>query len=424
MQPLVRFGPRLVFDSASSPSILRTSRIPSRPSSRTSICVQCRVRSQVRRYADDFKPATPPNLSESARPTASPETSKHVRISEEVTEELPSAEEGRRSQIGKRFSHLMDNLQGNIFIASQRLNDLTGYSGIEALKSRINILEQRAQDAQEAVRASRIKYKTTVSDRAATQREVTTLLARKDSWTPTDLERFTSLYRMDHSNEQAVQEAATKLADAERDAEHCASKLSSSILSRYHEEQIWSDKIRRMSTWGTWGLMGVNVLLFLLFQFGFEPWRRARLVHGFEDKVREALEKEKSAQAERRHWGEGGVEEVPLDGVLAAGIQELQNEMDDDPRNPDPAVEAVVACIQGNVGQQEDGAAMDSAEIHKPREMFRLGKMERWRAAIHDLFSERVVSMQKQDVTFIALEGAVTGAVIVGVITTLILRHS
>ncbi len=56
--------------------------------------------------------------------------------------DLPSAEEGRRSQISKRFTHLMDHLQSNIFIAGQRLNDLTGYSGIEALKKDI---EQQGQ---------------------------------------------------------------------------------------------------------------------------------------------------------------------------------------------------------------------------------------------------------------------------------------
>lgn len=51
--------------------------------------------------------------------------------------DLPSQEEGRRSHISKRFSHVMDNLQSNIFIAGQRLNDLTGYSGIETLKKDI-----------------------------------------------------------------------------------------------------------------------------------------------------------------------------------------------------------------------------------------------------------------------------------------------
>ena len=52
-------------------------------------------------------------------------------------ENLPSHEEGRRSQVSKRFSHIMDNVQSNIFIAGQRLNDLTGYSGIEVLKKDI-----------------------------------------------------------------------------------------------------------------------------------------------------------------------------------------------------------------------------------------------------------------------------------------------
>ena len=51
--------------------------------------------------------------------------------------DLPSQEEGRRSHMSKRFSHLMDNVQSNIFIAGQRLNDLTGYSGIETLKKDI-----------------------------------------------------------------------------------------------------------------------------------------------------------------------------------------------------------------------------------------------------------------------------------------------
>jgi sensitive to high expression protein 9 len=327
----------------------------------------------------------------------------------------------------------MDHMQGNIFIASQRINDLTGYSGIEALKSRITALEKRVSDAQEAVRSSRQTYKTAVADRASTQREVTGLLARKDTWTPLDLERFTSLYRMDHTNEQAVQEAATRLADAEREAEHAASKLSSSILSRYHEEQIWSDKIRRMSTWGTWGLMGVNVLLFLVFQFGFEPWRRRRLVHGFEEKVREALEKEKEAARERRTQAEKVVqaENVPLDGVVVAGIQELEEEMDSGKQTPQPAVDAIVACIEGEQDipqaeneNQEEEASLDTAEMHVPITLMQIRKPETWAAAAKDLFSDRVTEVRKKDLTIIALEGAATGAAIVTIIATLLLRPS
>jgi sensitive to high expression protein 9 len=315
----------------------------------------------------------------------------------------------------------MDNLQGNIFIASQRLNDLTGYSGIEALKSSISNMEGELANCQEAVRSARIAYKTTIADRAASQREVTTLLARKDTWTPIDLERFTSLYRSDHGNEQAVQEAATKLADCERIAEQTASKLSSSILSRYHEEQIWSDKIRRMSTWGTWGLMGVNVLLFFVFQFGFEPWRRARLVKGFEEKVQEALEKEKLKHAEG-HGQESvkGTEsqEVGLDGIVAAGLQELEVGMDGT-ESAQPTVDVLAAVIESEASEKD--AEGDSAE--KPFAV-RWNQPDTWQAGLQDLFSDRLVSLRKQDVTVIALEGAATGAALVGCVVIFLLRHS
>ena len=51
--------------------------------------------------------------------------------------DLPSQSEHRRSQTSKRFTHIMDSLQSRVFIAGQRINDLTGYSGIEALKKDI-----------------------------------------------------------------------------------------------------------------------------------------------------------------------------------------------------------------------------------------------------------------------------------------------
>ncbi|KAH6676710.1 mitochondrion biogenesis protein-like protein [Halenospora varia] len=415
MQPLARLVPRLFIDSIPVSTASKSLRISNRLPFRPSICLQCRI--QTRRFADAPKSTITPPPPQNAEKTPDPPAT--TQLDEDAASELPSAEEGRRSAVTKRFSSLMDHLQGNIFIASQRINDLTGYSGIEALKGRITKLENRVQEAQEEVRTSRLKYKTTVADRAATQREVTTLLARKDTWTPSDLERFTALYRMDHSNEQAVQEAATRLADAEREAEHAASKLSSSILSRYHEEQIWSDKIRRMSTWGTWGLMGVNVLLFLVFQFGFEPWRRRRLVHGFEEKVREALEKEKIAQA-GRHDGEF-VEQIPLDGLVAAGIQELEEEMDDRSEKSIPAVDAVVACIEGE--PEDEKASLNIAEMHIPHisaPVLDIRKPVTWKPAARDLFSERVIQIRKQDVTVIALEGAAIGASVVGIISYLL----
>ncbi|ELR03966.1 sensitivity to high expression protein she9 [Pseudogymnoascus destructans] len=449
-QPLLRHAARSIFLHSPPASACPHAVAPTIQGPRQALtCIQRRYLSQQRRHFADEKRSTPSGSSSSepinlgAPPTASQQSQPHPSPSSADSPtatdlkqgaassspppppgltpnsgELPSASERRRSHISKRLTNIMDNLQGNIFLASQHLNDLTGYSGIEALKRTITAHEQHLEASQEDVRVSRQNYKQLVADRAASQREVTTLLARKDTWTPIDLERFTSLYRSDHGNEHAVQEATQRLADAERTAEQAGSRLNAAILARYHEEQIWSDKIRRMSTWGTWGLMGVNVLLFLVFQFGFEPWRRERLTKGFEDKVLAALEREREVlRIEDGEAGSaGGVEaveakeqslEVELIGVttpeLAAGIIETTG-----------SPEATPLETEGKTPEF-------SLQWRQPN-TWKEGLVSPCVARVQNLFSEEKVSLRKQDVTLVALEGLATGAAVAGLAVMYILR--
>ncbi len=51
-----------------------------------------------------------------------------------------------------------------------------------------------------------------------------------------------------------------------------------SMRERYQQEQLWSDKIRKMSTYGTFGLLTFNLILFIMIQFVFEPRKRKRLL--------------------------------------------------------------------------------------------------------------------------------------------------
>lgn len=223
---------------------------------------------------------------------------------------------------------------------------------------------------------------------------------------------------MDHSNEQAVQEASTRLGGAERDAEHAANMLSSSILSRYHEEQIWSDKIRRMSTWGTWGLMGVNVLLFFVFQFGFEPWRRAKLVKGFEEKVREALEMEKLTQAERHNNDATRKSSDELFPVVH------DQGLDKGTRNDDlAAVSGMVTYRKDATNLQEEYAALDVNEIQIPPALVQLERLEALKAAFRGLFSENFISIRKQDIAMVAFKGFVAGAAMASIVATLLVRQ-
>lgn len=203
---------------------------------------------------------------------------------------LPSQKEKLRSEFSKKLEIHMENLQETIFKATRALNDVTGYLGIEKLKKAVDQLEEELKSQKKAVKLSKLRYLEAIQKRSDSQKEINELLTRKHNWSPVDVERFTELYRNDHSNQQEEALAEQQLADAELAVDSVQNKLTQLILTRYHEEQIWSDKIRQALTWGTWIIMGVNVLLFAVATFLVEPWKRRRLVNAFDAQVQQKMD--------------------------------------------------------------------------------------------------------------------------------------
>lgn len=148
-------------------------------------------------------------------------------------------------------------------------------------------IEELIQRTREAARESKRAHEEAVALRANSQREVNDLLARKATWSDADVSRFTALVRQDHLSEQAEQTAKQAAAQAEDAVDRAFSELMRAILGRYHEEQVWSDKIRSASTYGSLAVLGINVLVFVLATILIEPWKRRRLARTFEQKVDE-----------------------------------------------------------------------------------------------------------------------------------------
>ncbi|CCJ28315.1 unnamed protein product [Pneumocystis jirovecii] len=153
----------------------------------------------------------------------------------------------------------------------EKLNWLTGYTKIEQLKNQIHEQEILLKEARIETKEAKRRHTLAVQQRLKLQQEVNELLQRKHLWTPMDLEKFTSLYRNDHVNEQEEQSAYKHLIECEEKLDELQVQLLNFMLTRYHEEQIWSDKIRHTSTWGTW-----------IIQLGLEPRKRRRLIHDLE----------------------------------------------------------------------------------------------------------------------------------------------
>ncbi|KAK4222268.1 Mdm33 family-domain-containing protein [Podospora fimiseda] len=336
------------------------------------------------------------------------------------TGELPSVTDSRRTRLSTRFSTLMDNFQSRVLVATQTINDLTGYSAIEAIKARNHELEQQHSAAQTRLREARQTYKSLTQHRASTQREVTTLLARKDTWNPTDLERFTSLYRMDHELEAQVANASSELTEAETEESKLSADLNAGILRRYHEEQIWSDRIRRQSTWGTWGLMGVNFFLFVLLQFVAEPWRRKRMIKGIAESEKGIIEEVRQELSDVRLALETAntLREQERESYR---IQQQEQQQQAFPLEQNPAEP---------IPEQHQTHQVPVYEYDLPKKPWKEMLQEYWedptllKEDLADLYSDRRITLQVRDLSVIALEGAAAGAAVAAAVTIMLVRLS
>ncbi|KAF4980867.1 hypothetical protein FZEAL_3213 [Fusarium zealandicum] len=352
-----------------------------------------------------------------------------------TAEDIRAMALSRVNELKERFSQAMDRMQAKAMNASQTLNDITGYTDIETIKLQNAVLETSLADAHERVRNARQAYKTSNSSRAATQREVTTLLARKDSWSPADLERFTELYRTDHVLEGKVVSSQETLTEAEIEEQSLSQRLNAGILKRYHEEQIWSDRIRRASTWGTFGLMGMNFVLFVVLQFVAEPWRRRRLVNGVVAEEKAVLE-EVRGQLEQVKFALERRDQPAAAEALAEAVETTQE------AEAWPFVEAAVSeeglPADETLSTEAPGepiAAPVEPVVETVTERPPLPPLEKklqegldaliWlRSKAEDLYSERHIDLRMRDASLLALEGALAGAAVAGGIALLIVRGS
>lgn len=213
-----------------------------------------------------------------------------AHLSKTITDTLPKAAEQKQQEWTEKLRARLVELSGTLSVASKTLNEVTGYASIEKLKLTVEDLEEKLRQARAAVKLAKHRYAEAIQQRSELQKEINELLTRKHLWTSQDVERFTELYRSDHTNQQEESDAEKSLEEAEQAAEHVQVMLTTLILTRYHEEQIWSDKIRQVLTWGTWMLMGVNIVLFATATFLVEPWKRKKLVNAFHEAVEGKLE--------------------------------------------------------------------------------------------------------------------------------------
>lgn len=185
-----------------------------------------------------------------------------------------------RSKLSQFYTWLWTTVVPQV---SKLFNELTGYSAVQKTKERVLQLDDELASAKLYARNSKLAYEKIVEDRHKVQRELSSLLQRKDTWTDHDITRFTEVYRKDVNFEHEELDAKKEQKKAANEFDEYHRLYLNGIRERYIEEQLYSDKIRRASTWWTWGLISLHFLLFILVQLVFEPRKRKNMV----DNIRE-----------------------------------------------------------------------------------------------------------------------------------------
>ncbi|KAF2734993.1 hypothetical protein EJ04DRAFT_465747 [Polyplosphaeria fusca] len=382
------------------------------------------------------KPSPEADEPKSAEPESVQKT--EDSIARVPAEDLPSHKEGQRWDLSRRFSALMDDLLPKLAVVTHKVNAYTGtdYSGIEALRREIKEQEQLVKVRRRTVDEAKEAFDGAHAQQAASQKEVVGLLERKHSWSAADLERYMSLIRSEHVHDQAVRKAKEDILAAESTLEEARTQLEKRERAQYHEEQVWSDTIRRNSTWVTFGLMGFNIFLLLASLIIIEPWRRRRLVKEIKSSLnaqRVALETavpppriselEAAIDAEVEptsvflEENKPKVQTAPPEADIKETIEvqehvpEIVSEI---------ATEAPTTTTTPTTPPQEQkpGLATEVEGVSLPPVIAAWRDRAVWIAK--DIFSERIMSLRRLDFTIAVVQSAAAGAIITGALLALL----
>ncbi|XBW36556.1 hypothetical protein QEN19_002132 [Hanseniaspora menglaensis] len=183
--------------------------------------------------------------------------------------------------------------------ASTSINKITGYDTIQSLKNSIKSIELQLYQDRIILEQEAHQLKLQTKKQSNSQALINDLLSRKSTWSPQDLKIFTDSYNENQHNIQKLNEQTKKSTDLEKTVKTMEQDLHNLILKRYHEEQVWSDKIRKLSTYGTLLLLVINLLSFFILHLIFEPRKRRRLVAAFEKETKDYIEEIKDQQIEQ-----------------------------------------------------------------------------------------------------------------------------
>lgn len=183
-------------------------------------------------------------------------------------------------------------------------NEHSGAYEISKLKELVNNSSIQFDKQQRLVNDARKAVDHALTAWEQSQIKHTQLMQVRDKWTPAQALEFAKLLEKEVQVRSELEHAKKDLAEKEIQQSKLQIEYMNNLRIRYHEEQIWQDKWRILSTYGTWGLIGLNTVVFLISQCLFQL-RETKRMKDFEFLLKQTLSSNTSTLiAIREHQNE------------------------------------------------------------------------------------------------------------------------
>jgi len=165
-------------------------------------------------------------------------------------------------------------IHGALQNANKVLNKLASYEEVEAAKEAVSRAEHKLFSVRKGFQKAKAEFEKVSVQQHHQQKKINELLHRKPEWESTELVEFTELCQTEHEITKASQSAKQHLVEAEKEVDLSLTTYLNALREHYHQEQVWAEKGRRISTFFSFGLVVFNSLLFLISIFVVEPRKR------------------------------------------------------------------------------------------------------------------------------------------------------
>lgn len=222
----------------------------------------------------------------------------------------------------------------------------SGTKEIIDLKQEVNKKSQAFEEASTAVTTARKTLDQQLNQWERISGQHLQLLQRKEYWNANDAAQFATLVQEELTTKHALEDAKKHLSKVEQYCTECQWEFMNAMRKRYQEEQLWQDKWRLLGTYGTWALIGLNTVIFLISQYVSQKRETNRLLAIQQMMTEQVLVLQQQLllnqgdndNDDSRHESKDiqSSESNDLDPVISSSLIEEQKEGKEDRKDPDP----------------------------------------------------------------------------------------